>query len=122
MKSGGNKYHGSVADFVRNTAFDAWNFTSKAATVVNAQGQKVPAPKPAEHQNELSLTFGGKVPHTANKLFFFVDYEGARRHTGKSKNGSGRRQLGHGDRAGGDNRKQGEQQHFPAQPGAPPHA
>lgn len=75
MKSGGNKYHGSVADFVRNTAFDSWAFTSKAAKVTNAQGQKVPAPKPSEHQNELSLTFGGKVPHTANKLFFFVAYD-----------------------------------------------
>ncbi|HEX3570929.1 MAG TPA: TonB-dependent receptor [Acidobacteriaceae bacterium] len=75
MKSGGSKYHGSVADFVRNTAFDAWAFTAKAATVTNAQGQKVPAPKPSEHQNELSLTFGGKIPHTANKGFFFVAYD-----------------------------------------------
>jgi hypothetical protein len=75
MKSGGNKYHGSAADFVRNTIFDTWCFTCKSATIVNAAGQKVPAPKPVEHQNELSLTFGGKVPHTANKLFFFVAYD-----------------------------------------------
>src|ERR1017187_1005007 len=74
MKSGGNKYHGQVSDFIRNTAFDAWSFTSKAATVTNLQGQKVPAPKPTEHQNELSVTFGGHVPHTANKLFFFFAY------------------------------------------------
>jgi hypothetical protein len=75
MKSGGNKYHGSASDFIRNTAFDAWSFTAKAATVKNAQGQTVPAPKPVEHQNELSLTFGGHVPKTANKLFFFVAYD-----------------------------------------------
>ena len=75
MKSGGNKYHGSVADFVRNTAFDAWSFTAKAATVKNAAGATVPAPKPVEHQNELSVTFGGHVPHTANKLFFFFAYD-----------------------------------------------
>jgi Carboxypeptidase regulatory-like domain len=75
MKSGGNKYHGQVSDFVRNTAFDAWSFTAKAVTVTNLQGVKVPAPKPSEHQNELSVTFGGHVPHTANKLFFFFAYD-----------------------------------------------
>lgn len=75
MKSGGLQYHGQVSDFVRNTIFDAWSFTAKAATVKNAEGQMVPAPKPAEHQNELSASFGGKVPHTANKLFFFVAYD-----------------------------------------------
>jgi hypothetical protein len=75
MKSGGNKYHGSASDFIRNTIFDAWSFTAKAATTTNTQGQKVPAPKPVEHQNELSLTFGGHVPKTADKLFFFVAYD-----------------------------------------------
>jgi hypothetical protein len=75
MKSGGQKYHGSIADFVRNTAFDAWSFASKATLVTTATGAKVPAPKPVEHQNELSLTFGGHVPKTANKVFFFVAYD-----------------------------------------------
>jgi Carboxypeptidase regulatory-like domain/TonB dependent receptor len=75
MKSGGSKYHGQVSDFIRNTAFDAWSFTAKAATVKNLQGQTIPAPKPSEHQNELSITLGGHVPHTANKLFFFVAYD-----------------------------------------------
>jgi hypothetical protein len=75
MKSGGNKYHGQVSDFVRNTAFDAWSFTQEALTVPNAQGVKVPAGKSIEHQNELSVTVGGKVPHTANKLFFFFAYD-----------------------------------------------
>ena len=32
MKSGGNQYHGTVADFVRNTVFDTWGFTASAAT------------------------------------------------------------------------------------------
>jgi hypothetical protein len=75
MKSGGNKYHGQVADYIRNTVFDTWNFTSKAATVTNALGVKSPAPKPAEHQNELSATIGGHVPKTADKLFFFFAYD-----------------------------------------------
>jgi hypothetical protein len=75
MKSGGTKYHGSVSDFVRNTIFDAWSFASKAATVKNAAGATVPAPKPVEHQNEFSATFGGHLPKTANKVFFFVAYD-----------------------------------------------
>lgn len=75
MKSGGLKYHGQVSDFVRNTIFDAWSFTAKAATTKNAQGQTIPAPKPVEHQNELSVSVGGKVPHTGDKLFFFFAYD-----------------------------------------------
>jgi Carboxypeptidase regulatory-like domain len=75
MKSGGLKYHGQVSDFVRNTIFDAWSFTAKAATTKNAAGATVPAPKPVEHQNELSASFGGKVPFTHEKLFFFVAYD-----------------------------------------------
>ena len=75
MKSGGLKPHGQVSDFVRNTAFDAWAFQAKAATTKNALGQTVPAPKPVEHRNELSASFGWKVPETANKLFFFVAYD-----------------------------------------------
>jgi hypothetical protein len=75
MKSGGDKYHGQVSDFVRNTIFDAWSFTAKAATTKNALGATVPAPKPVEHQNEFSVSGGGYVPHTAHKLFFFVAYD-----------------------------------------------
>ena len=75
MKSGGTKYHGQISDFIRNTVFDAWCFTCKAATVTNAQGQKVPAPKPYEHQNELSMSVGGFVPFTHKKLFFFTAYD-----------------------------------------------
>jgi Carboxypeptidase regulatory-like domain len=75
MKSGGLKYHGQISDFVRNTIFDAWSFTAKAATVKNAAGQTVPAPKPVERQNELSASVGGKVPFTKEKLFFFAAYD-----------------------------------------------
>ncbi|MGB7264160.1 MAG: TonB-dependent receptor [Terracidiphilus sp.] len=75
MKSGGLKYHGQASDFIRNTAFDSWSFTNKWATTKNSAGQTIPAPKPPEHQNELSLSVGGVVPHTAHKLFFFVAYD-----------------------------------------------
>ena len=74
VKSGGTKYHGQASDFVRNTVFDAWNFTSKLPQL-NAQGQTVPASKPTEHQNELSLSVGGKVPHTGERVFFFGAYD-----------------------------------------------
>ena len=75
LKSGGQKPHGQVSDFVRNTIFDAWSFQAKAATTKNAAGATVPAPKPVEHQNELSASFGWKVPHTADKVFFFAAYD-----------------------------------------------
>jgi hypothetical protein len=74
MKSGKNTYHGTVADFIRNTAFDTWGFSAPWVTVVtptskgfanatpNAYGH---ISKPADHQNELSLSLGGPVsiPH-----------------------------------------------------------
>lgn len=70
MKSGSLKYHGSVKDFIRNTAFDAWTFSGK---VRNAAGE-IATPKPVDHQNEFSATFGGHVPGT-KRVFFFVAYD-----------------------------------------------
>jgi hypothetical protein len=75
MKSGGLQYHGQASDFARNTAFDSWSFTNKFATTKNAAGQTISAPKPPEHQNELSLSVGGVTPKTGKKLFFFVAYD-----------------------------------------------
>ena len=68
MKSGGLGYHGSVKDFIRNTSLDAWPFSGK---VRNAAGQLIQA-KPVDHQNELSVTFGGHVPGTKRVFFFFA--------------------------------------------------
>ncbi len=75
MKSGGTRYHGQFSDFARNTAFDTWAFTAKAATTHNAAGQLIQAPKPVEHQNEMSVSVGGFVPRTGKKLFFFFAYD-----------------------------------------------
>ena len=75
MKSGGQQYHGQVSDFIRNTILDAWQFSQKAATVKTPAGLTVPAPKNIEHGNELSMSVGGRVPHTGNKLFFFFAYD-----------------------------------------------
>jgi hypothetical protein len=74
MKSGGNQYHGQISDYIKNTAFDAWGFTVKAQTIKDASGNVLPAPKPVDHQNELSVSFGGHVPFV-KRLYFFVAYD-----------------------------------------------
>ncbi len=75
IKSGGLQYHGQVSDFERNTEFDSWGFTAPHATQKTITGATVPAPKPVEHQHEWSGTFGGVVPFTHKKLFFFAAYD-----------------------------------------------
>jgi uncharacterized membrane protein YeaQ/YmgE (transglycosylase-associated protein family) len=77
-KSGGNNYHGEIVDFIRNTAFDTWGFSAPALTqpkVVNGVSTNVPAGKPVEHQNELSVAVGGPIPFTRHKGFFFTNYD-----------------------------------------------
>ena len=86
-KSGGDKYHGTVADFVRNTIFDTWGFTAPAGTtetVVNGVITKAPATKPVEHQNEVSASVGGPIPLLRHKGFFFVNYDQFHNRTGVS--------------------------------------
>ena len=64
-KSGGNKFHGSVFEYLRNDALDAANFFD------NVIGQK----------SKLRLNqFGGSIggPIKQNKAFFFFSYEGYR--------------------------------------------
>jgi hypothetical protein len=85
LKSGTNSYHGSVADFVRNTLFDTWGFSAPIATqkkLVNGVVATVPVGKPVDHQNELTASFGGpvRIPHLydgRDKLFFFAAYDKA---------------------------------------------
>lgn len=64
-KSGGNRFHGSVFEYLRNDALDAPNFFD------NIIGQK----------SKLRLNqFGGSIggPIVKNKAFFFFSYEGYR--------------------------------------------
>ncbi len=61
-KSGTNEFHGSLFEFLRNSAFDARNFF--ASTV------------PPLKRNEFGGTFGG--PIKKDKTFFFVQYAGYR--------------------------------------------
>ncbi len=89
LKAGGNQYHGSAFGYFRNTAFDAWTFSTKPGapgnmvTVIDPTTgvtSKVAGPKPAEHQTELGFSVGGpvKIPFLFNghdKLFFYAAYD-----------------------------------------------
>ena len=74
-RSGTNDYHGTLYDYLRNSAFDANNWFNTYSTN--------PLPKPAERQNDFGGTLGGpvSVPHIysgVNRAFFFFAYEGLR--------------------------------------------
>src|SRR5262249_33162566 len=71
-RSGTNNLHGTLYEFVRNSAFDAKNYFDSPAN-----------PIPPFHMNEFGANIGGPVviPRLFNgkdKLFFFADYEGKR--------------------------------------------
>ena len=73
-KSGTNSYHGSVYEFLRNDAFDAYDTLAKRGA----------APiKPALRQNQYGASLGG--PIKKDKLFFFGNYEAIRRTLGVVK-------------------------------------
>jgi hypothetical protein len=65
IKSGTNNLHGSLWEYVRNTAFDIHNWYDNAGSQV--------APY---HQNQFGATLGG--PFFKNKLFFFGDLQATR--------------------------------------------
>jgi hypothetical protein len=73
IKHGTNNFHGSAFDYMRNTAFDSWNYFAKAVKVSTASGSSVRQAKPAEHQTELGFTFGG--PIKKDKMFIFLSGE-----------------------------------------------
>ena len=66
-KSGGNAFHGSVFEYIRNDAFDARNFFD---------GTK----KSPLRLNQFGGSFGGRI--IRDKLFFFGHYEGLRQNAG----------------------------------------
>jgi hypothetical protein len=65
-RSGTNKFHGSLYEFLRNTVFDANDWFNKANG----------GARPVHHENDFGGTIGG--PIVKNKTFFFFDYEGGR--------------------------------------------
>jgi hypothetical protein len=69
-KSGTNRYHGNVFEFLRNTSLDAANYFDPN----NQRG--------AWHQNQFGGTFGG--PIVKSKVFFFADFQENRKIVGVS--------------------------------------
>ncbi len=68
-RSGTNAFHGSVYEFLRNSALDAKNFFEAAG-----------APKASFKRNQFGGAIGG--PIFKSKTFFFADYEGIRQAKG----------------------------------------
>jgi Carboxypeptidase regulatory-like domain/TonB dependent receptor-like, beta-barrel len=66
-RSGGQNYHGSVYDYMRNSALDA-------NTWANDHNN---APKGLFHRNQFGATFGGPISRSRH-LYFFGAYEGLR--------------------------------------------
>jgi hypothetical protein len=73
FKSGTNELHGSVYDFLRNSALDAKNYFDSPSTK-----------KARLEQNQFGYSLGGpiyipKLYNGKNKSFFFANYDGTRR-------------------------------------------
>jgi hypothetical protein len=66
-RTGTNRFHGSLYEFLRNSALDARNFFDKAAP-------------PPFRRNQFGASAGG--PLAPNRTFIFADYEGIRQSTG----------------------------------------
>jgi Carboxypeptidase regulatory-like domain len=76
IKAGGNRYHGSVYEFFRNTALDTWGFLGSVPNPATG----VPV-KPVEHSNEYGINLSGPlipVGSWKDKLFFYGNYNGFR--------------------------------------------
>jgi len=69
LKSGTNRFHGTVYEFFRNGALDARNYFAPPDE-----------PKPKYQRNQYGFSLGG--PIVRDKTFFFADYEGTRAREG----------------------------------------
>jgi hypothetical protein len=76
LKSGTNKFHGDLYEFVRNTDLDANSWQNKAnAFITGPSGSVIGStlPRSVLQWNEFGGTIGG--PIVRNKLFFFADMQ-----------------------------------------------
>lgn len=78
-KSGTNRYHGGLFEFIRNDKLDARNYFSQTRAILK--------------RNQFGGDIGGplSIPHLYNgkdKSFFFVDYEGQRLRQGLVESGT----------------------------------
>jgi outer membrane receptor protein involved in Fe transport len=71
-KSGGNKFHGTLYEYLRNDMFDAKDYFATTG------------PKPELRQNQFGGSVGG--PIWKQKTFFFFDYEDFRKISGVTAN------------------------------------
>src|SRR6266498_5583234 len=82
-KSGTNKIHGDVYDYIRNGALDANNYFNN----LNHN------PRPNSHRNQFGVAIGGPVYipgiyKQRDKTFFFFNFEGHRDHNAGQYSGS----------------------------------
>lgn len=75
VKSGTNRVHGAVFEFIRNQAFNARDWNSIASLA-----------KPPLHRNQFGATLGG--PIFRDRTFFFGSYAGLRQTSGTLLNSS----------------------------------
>ncbi len=83
LKSGTDQFHGSVYGYLQNQNLNANSWANKHQPAITGPGGALIANPIARNpytQTIFGGTFGGPILH--NRLFFFVDYEGTRRHTG----------------------------------------
>ena len=76
VKQGGNRYHGALYEFFRNTALDTWGFFGATPNPVTGV-----VAKPIEHSNEYGINLSGPlVPFGKwkDKIFAFGNYNGFR--------------------------------------------
>ncbi len=82
-KSGTSRFHGSGWEFLRNRAFDA----DIVYPGLTTSEQTLATNQPEFQQNQFGATFGGPLPipgEHQKKTFFFLSYEGFRRHSAAS--------------------------------------
>ena len=82
-RSGSKAFHGSIFEFVRNSAFDARNFFDRRSGVN-------PGRIPPFRRNEFGVTLGGPVVlprlyNGRNRTFFYAQYQGFRQVLGTTQ-------------------------------------
>jgi Carboxypeptidase regulatory-like domain/TonB dependent receptor len=68
LKSGTNRFHGGLYEYLRNDALDARNYFDPGSN----------GPKAPLHRNQFGALIGG--PILKNRTFFFADFQGSRLH------------------------------------------
>ena len=79
-KSGTDRFHGDVYEFLRNTVLDANNFFLNGYEQSN--GVSLVTPRPPYRRNQFGGTLGG--PLVKDRVWFFISYQGTRETNGTS--------------------------------------